>query len=83
MKKLFLMSAFALMAVAANAADHVGTVLHTSCGRDVMTVAPEFFSKSEEFVDQIEDLNETYCGERKGAHAEARINNVKQRFTYG
>jgi hypothetical protein len=77
MKKLFLMSAFALMAVAANAADHVGTVLHTSCGRDVMTVAPEFFSKSEEFVDYIEDLNETYCGERKGAHAEARINNVK------
>lgn len=72
MKKLFLMSAFALMAVAANAADHVGTVLHTSCGRDVMTVAPEFFSKSEEFVDYIEDLNETYCGERKGAHAEAR-----------
>lgn len=66
MKKLFLMSAFALMAVAANAADHVGTVLHTSCGRDVMTVAPEFFSKSEEFVDYIEDLNETYCGERKG-----------------
>ena len=77
MKKLFLMSAFALMAVAANAADHVGTVLHTSCGRDVMTVAPEFFSKSEEFVDYIEDLDETYCGERKGAHAEARINNVK------
>ena len=77
MKKLFLMSALALMAVAANAADHVGTVLHTSCGRDVMTVAPEFFSKSEEFVDYIEDLNETYCGERKGAHAEARINNVK------
>ena len=77
MKKLFLMSAFALMGVAANAADHVGTVLHTSCGRDVMTVAPEFFSKSEEFVDYIEDLNETYCGERKGAHAEARINNVK------
>ena len=77
MKKLFLMSAFALRAVAANAADHVGTVLHTSCGRDVMTVAPEFFSKSEEFVDYIEDLNETYCGERKGAHAEARINNVK------
>ena len=77
MKKLFLMSAFALMAVAANAADHVGTVLHTSCGRDVMTVAPEFFSKSEEFVNYIEDLNETYCGERKGAHAEARINNVK------
>ena len=77
MKKLFLMSAFALMAVAAHAADHVGTVLHTSCGRDVMTVAPEFFSKSEEFVDYIEDLNETYCGERKGAHAEARINNVK------
>ena len=77
MKKLFLMSAFALMAVAANAADHVGTVLHTSCGRDVMTVAPEFFSKSEEFVDYIDDLNETYCGERKGAHAEARINNVK------
>ena len=77
MKKLFLMSAFALMAVAANGADHVGTVLHTSCGRDVMTVAPEFFSKSEEFVDYIEDLNETYCGERKGAHAEARINNVK------
>ena len=72
MKKLFLMSAFALMAVAANAADHVGTVLHTSCGRDVMTVAPEFFSKSEEFVDYIEDLNETYCGERKGVHAEAR-----------
>ena len=35
------------------------------------------WAKSEEFVDYIEDLNETYCGERKGAHAEARINNVK------
>lgn len=75
MKKLFLMSAFALMGVAANAS--TGTVVTTSCGKQIMTVAPEFFSKSEEFVDYIEDLNETYCGERKGAHAEARINNVK------
>lgn len=77
MKKLFLMSAFALMGVVANAAEHVGTVVTTSCGKQIMTVAPEFFSKSEEFVDYIEDLNETCCGERKGAHAEARINNVK------
>ena len=34
MKKLFLMSAFALMAVAANAA---GTIVNTSCGKQVMT----------------------------------------------
>ena len=51
MKKLFLMSAFALMGVVANAAEHVGTVVTTSCGKQIMTVAPEFFSKSEEFVD--------------------------------
>ena len=55
MKKLFLMSAFALMGVVANAAEHVGTVVTTSCGKQIMTVAPEFFSKSEEFVDYIED----------------------------
>ena len=37
-----------------------------------MTVAPEYFSKPSDFVDYLEDLNETYCGERKGAHSESR-----------
>ena len=72
MKKIILMSAFALIVVAANAAEHVGSVVTTSCGKQVMTVAPEFFSEANEFVDYLEDLNETYCGERKGAHSESR-----------
>lgn len=72
MKNLFFLSAFALMAMAANAAEHVGSVVTTSCGKQVMTVAPEYFSEASEFVDYLEDLNETYCGERKGAHSESR-----------
>lgn len=73
MKKLFLMSAFALMAVAANAAEHVGTVLHTSCGRDVMTVVPEFFSDSVEYFSYLQELNEINCGgELTGWHSESR-----------
>ena len=72
MKKIILMSAFALIVVAANAAEHVGSVVTTSCGKQVMTVAPEYFSKPSDFVDYLEDLNETYCGERKGAHSESR-----------
>lgn len=41
MKKLFLMSAFALMGVAANAAEHVGTVVTTSCGKQITTYPPK------------------------------------------
>jgi len=72
MKKLFLMSAFALMAVTANAAEHVGTVLHTSCGKDVMTVAPEYFENSSEYFSYLTELNDTYCGELTGWNSESR-----------
>lgn len=68
MKKLFLMSAFMLLAVAANAS--TGTVVSTSCGKQVMTVGPEYFDRTDDFVDYLEDLNEVYCGERGGFHAE-------------
>lgn len=49
MKKLFLMSAFALMGVAANAS--TGTVVSTSCGKQVMTVGPEYFARTDDFID--------------------------------
>lgn len=60
MKKIFLMSAFALMAVAANAA---GTIVNTSCGKQVMTCSIYEFETSFDFVDY---LDETYCGTRGG-----------------
>ena len=63
MKKLYLMSAFALMAVAANAA---GTIVNTSCGKQVMTCSIYEFETSFDFVDYLDDLNETYCGTRGG-----------------
>ena len=72
MKKLFLMSAFALMAVTANAAEPVGTVLHTSCGKEVMTVAPEYFENSSEYFSYLTELNDTYCGELTGWNSESR-----------
>lgn len=72
MKKLMMMSIFGLMAMAANAQQHVGTVLHTSCGKDVMTVAPEFFEKTVDYIDYLTELNDIYCGEEKGWTAEAR-----------
>ena len=62
MKKIFLMSAFALMAVA-NAA---GTIVNTSCGKQVMTCSIYEFETSFDFVDYLDDLNETYCGTRGG-----------------
>lgn len=64
MKKLFLMSAFALMGVAANAS--TGTVVSTSCGKQVMTCSIYEFETSFDFVDYLDDLNETYCGTRGG-----------------
>lgn len=72
MKKLMMMSIFGLMAMAANAQQHVGTVLHTSCGKDVMTVPPDHFKESAEYVDYLTELNDIYCGEEKGWTAEAR-----------
>ena len=68
MKKFFLMSAFMLMGVAANA----GTVVSTSCGKQVMTVGPAFFSRTDDFVDYWQDLNEAYWGSRFGFSAEVR-----------
>lgn len=49
MKKLFLMSAFALMAFAANATEPVGSVVTTSCGKRVMTVPSDhgFLNKND------------------------------------
>lgn len=70
MKKLFLMSAFALMGVAANAS--TGTVVSTSCGKQVMTVGPEYFDRTDDFVDYLQDLNEAYCGSCFGFSAEIR-----------
>ena len=70
MKKLFLMSAFMLLAVAANAS--TGTVVSTSCGKQVMTVGPEYFDRTDDFVDYLQDLNEAYCGSRFGFSAEIR-----------
>ena len=61
-----------LMAVAANAAEHVGTVLHTSCGKEVMTVAPECFENSSEYFSYLTELNDTYCGELTGWNSESR-----------
>lgn len=62
MKKIILMSIFGLMAVAANAS--TGTVLTTSCGKQRMTVGPEFFATSQDFMDYLGDLNEMECGDR-------------------
>ena len=70
MKKLILMSVFGLMAVAANASQ--GTVVHTSCGKKVMTVGPEFFENPDEFSDYLKELNMIYCGEENGAVPKVR-----------
>lgn len=72
MKKFIVMSIFGLMTMAANAQQHVGTVLHTSCGKDVMTVPPEYFKKSAEYIDYLTELNDIYCGEEKGWTSESR-----------
>lgn len=55
MKKLFLMSAFALMGVAANAS--TGTVVSTSCGKQVMTVGPEYFDRTDFCRDSLISLS--------------------------
>ena len=70
MKKLFLMSAFALRGGAASAS--TGAVVATSCGKQVMTVGPEDFDRTDDFVDYLQDLNEAYCGSRFGFSAEIR-----------
>ncbi len=70
MKKVILMSAFALMAVAANASQ--GAVIHTSCGKQVMTVGPDFFEKYSEYEEYVRELNHEYCGEKDGAWSEIR-----------
>lgn len=62
MKKLFLMSAFALMAVAANAVEPTGTVVTTSCGKKVMTVSSDCFSSKEEYYKYLRELNQAECG---------------------
>ena len=70
MKKLILMSVFGLMAVAANASK--GAVVHTSCGKNVMTVGPEYFKDFEEYEDYVSELNDVYCGVKEGAWSEIR-----------
>lgn len=66
MKKLFLMSAFALMAVAANATEPVGSVVTTSCGKRLMTVSSnDGFLNKEDYYDYMRDLNEVECGTRE------------------
>lgn len=66
MKKLFLMSAFALMAFAANATEPVGSVVTTSCGKRVMTVSSnDGFLNKEDYYDYMRDLNEVECGTRE------------------
>lgn len=70
MKKVILMSAFALMTVAANASK--GAVIHTSCGKQVMTVGPDFFETYSEYEEYVRDLNEYYCGEKDGSVSEIR-----------
>lgn len=70
MKKLFLMSAFALMGVAANASNGMG--VSTSCGKQVMTVGPECFTDLEDLTDYLEEINVAYCGEEGKVHAKVR-----------
>lgn len=66
MKKLFLMSAFALMAFAANATEPVGSVVTTSCGKRVMTVSSnDGFLNKEDYYDYMRDVNEVECGTRE------------------
>ena len=66
MKKLFLMSAFALMALAANATEPVGSVVTTSCGKRVMTVSSnDGFLNKEDYYDYMRELNEVECGTRE------------------
>ena len=66
MKKLFLISAFALMAVAANATEPVGSVVTTSCGKRVMTVSSnDGFLNKEDYYDYMRELNEVECGTRE------------------
>ncbi len=66
MKKMFLMSAFALMAVAANATEPVGSVVTTSCGKRLMTVSSnDGFLNKEDYYDYMRDLNEVECGTRE------------------
>ena len=66
MKKLFLMSAFTLMAVAANATEPVGSVVTTSCGKRVMTVSSnDGFLNKEDYYDYMRELNEVECGTRE------------------
>lgn len=66
MKNLFLMSAFALMAFAANATEPVGSVVTTSCGKRVMTVSSnDGFLNKEDYYDYMRDLNEVECGTRE------------------
>ena len=66
MKKLFLMSAFALMAVAANATEPVGSVVTPSCGKRVMTVSSnDGFLNKEDYYDYMRELNEVECGTRE------------------
>ena len=62
MKKLFLMSAFMLLAVAANASN--GMVISTSCGKQVMTVGPECFEDFDDLLSYMDEVNIANCGEK-------------------
>ena len=66
MKKLCLMSAVALMALAAHATEPVGSVVTTSCGKRVMTVSSnDGFLNKEDYYDYMRELNEVECGTRE------------------
>lgn len=66
MKKLMMMSIFGLMAMAANAAiEPKGTVVTTTCGKQVMTVASVMFGSPEEYQEYLMELNEAHCGSKE------------------
>lgn len=63
MKKLTLFAIFGLMTVAANAAvEPTGTVVTTTCNKQVMTVPSTFFNDINEYQAYLKDLNKIYCG---------------------
>ena len=66
------MSIFALTTISVNAKENVGTVLYTSCGKEAMTVAPEFFDNFEEYVKYLNDLNYDLCEEDGNWYSETR-----------
>lgn len=59
MKKLFFIAILLLGCANVNA----GVVVHTTCGKDVMTVSEEEFGDG--YAEYLLDLNEMHCGVRR------------------